>query len=250
MASERKCSVNNDIYQDYGERWYLADDDPVALLRAEARARNHWIISEITQRLSAKDARILDVGCGAGFLSNELARHGFRVTGLDMSEGALAIARRHDATGRVDYCRGDACRLDFQSGTFDAVCAMDFLEHVETPDEVVREASRVLKPQGLFFFYTFNRNFLTWLVVIKGIEWFVRNAPPHMHCLRYFIKPAELRHMCQNNGLDVVLCRGLVPKVFNASFWKMLASGRVDDRFAFKFTRHKTMGYIGIAIRR
>jgi hypothetical protein len=76
-----------------------------------------------------------------------------------------------------------------------------------------------------------------------------RNTPPNMHCLRYFIKPDELRHMCHIHGLDVVLCRGVVPKIFHAAFWRMLATGRVDDSFTFKFTRHTTMGYVGVAIR-
>jgi 2-polyprenyl-6-hydroxyphenyl methylase / 3-demethylubiquinone-9 3-methyltransferase len=249
MASGKSCSINNDIYDQYGERWYTADDDPVALLRAEARARNRWIISEMTKRFSDRGVQILDVGCGAGFLANELALNGYRVTGLDTSEPTLKVASRHDSTGTVDYRSGDACKMEFGSGTFNVVCAMDFLEHIENPKQVVREAARVLKSGGLFFFYTFNRNFLTWLVVIKGVEWFVRNTPRNMHCLRFFIKPAELKHMCRENGLRVVLCRGLAPKVWNRSFWKMLVTGKVDDRFAFNFKRHTIMGYIGLAIR-
>ena len=184
MASEKKHPINNDIYDQYGERWYTANDDPVALLRAEARARNRWILSEIAKGFHGRNIRILDVGCGAGFLANELARHGYRVVGLDASKSTLDVAHRHDSTQTVDYICGDAYRLGFESGAFDVVCAMDFLEHVENPNKVVREVSRVLNAHGLFFFYTFNRNFLSWLVVIKGVEWFVRNTPPNMHCLR------------------------------------------------------------------
>ncbi len=249
MAPPKKRVIDNDIYHQYGEHWYTADADPVALLRAEARGRNQWIISEIEKRFSDRNIRVLDIGCGAGFLANELALHGYQVTGLDASEPTLEVARRHDLTGTVDYCCGDAYTLEFGNGTFDVVLAMDFLEHVENPERIVQEASRVLKAHGLFFFYTFNRNFLTWLVVIKGVEWFVRNTPPDMHCLRYFIKPDELKHMCLIHGLDVVLCRGFVPKIFHAAFWRMLATGRVDDNFTFKFTRRTTMGYIGAAIR-
>jgi 2-polyprenyl-6-hydroxyphenyl methylase / 3-demethylubiquinone-9 3-methyltransferase len=249
MAFEKKRPVNNDIYHRYGERWYTAKDDPVALLRAEARARNRWIVSEIKRRNFVGNIRILDLGCGAGFLANELAPQGYEVTGVDASESALEVARRHDSTGRVDYRCGNAYAMAFEDRMFDVVCAMDFLEHVENPEQVVREISRVLKTGGMFFFYTFNRNFLSWLIVIKGVEWFIRNTPPNMHCLRYFIKPAELRRMCRGNGLEVILCRGFAPKVFRLAFWKTVATGIVDDRFTFGFTRHTMIGYIGAAIR-
>jgi 2-polyprenyl-6-hydroxyphenyl methylase / 3-demethylubiquinone-9 3-methyltransferase len=250
MASEKRRSVNNEIYHHYGERWYTATNDPVAFLRSEARARNPWIISEISKRFSGKNIRILDIGCGAGFLANELALQGHTVTGLDASEPTLQVARRHDSTGSVEYCLGDACRMEFGDAVFDAVCAMDFLEHVEKPDIIVREVSRVLKPGGLFFFYTFNRNLLSWLIVIKGVELFVRNTPRDMHQLRYFIKPDELKLMCGESGLELIALRGMAPKVFQASFWKMLATGNIDDQFEFVFTPHTLMAYIGCAIRK
>jgi 2-polyprenyl-6-hydroxyphenyl methylase/3-demethylubiquinone-9 3-methyltransferase len=249
MASDKRGKVNNEIYHSYGERWYEAADDPVALLRAEGRARNPWIVSEIRRRLPAGNVRVLDIGCGAGFLANHLAQQGFDVTGIDTSEQSLEVARRYDSTGSVDYRSGDACRLEFEDGTFEVACALDFLEHVEDPTRVLREASRVLKAQGLFFFHTFNRNLLSWLVIIKGVEWFVRNTPRDMHSLRYFIKPAELSRMCGECGLEVVLCRGFMPKIARTAFWKMLATGRVSDDFTFGFTHSTLMGYTGLAVR-
>lgn len=249
MASDKRGKVNNEIYHSYGERWYGAADDPVALLRAEARARNPWIASEIRRRLSSSKARVLDIGCGAGFLANHLALQGFDVTGIDASETSLEVARRYDSTGSVDYRSGDASRLEFMDGTYDVACALDFLEHVEDPIRVLQEASRVLKAGGLFFFHTFNRNLLSWLVVIKGVEWFVSNTPRDMHSLRYFIKPAELRRMCRECGLDMVLCRGFNPKIAQSAFWKMLFTGRVGDDFTFGFTRSTLLGYTGLAVR-
>ena len=73
MAPKQKSfSINNDIYLHYGDRWYTAKDDPVALLRSEARARNRWIVSEIAARFPGGNARVLDIGCGAAFSRTNL----------------------------------------------------------------------------------------------------------------------------------------------------------------------------------
>jgi 2-polyprenyl-6-hydroxyphenyl methylase / 3-demethylubiquinone-9 3-methyltransferase len=250
MASEKNRSINNEIFHQLGERWYTATDDPISFLRAEGRARNPWIISEIKKHHPGKEIRVLDIGCGAGFLANDLALHGFNTTGLDTSEPALDVARRHDTTGTVDYRVGDAYRMEFADGSFDAACAMDFLEHVEKPSLIVCEVSRVLKPGGQFFFYTFNRNFLSWLIIIKGVELFVSNTPRDLHQLRYFIKPDELKLMCRENGLEMAVLRGMAPEVFHSSFWKMLATGSVDNNFKFVFVPHTLMAYLGYAIRK
>jgi len=240
--------VNNDIYHQLGERWYTARDDPIALLRAEARARNPWIAENIRQAFPSGEVRVLDMGCGGGFLSNYLAGAGFTVTGLDAAAESLAIAQRHDATGRACYVMGDAYRLPYADGAFQAACAMDFLEHVDEPGLVVAEAARILQPSGLFFFATFNRNFISWLFGIKGVEWFVKNTPPRLHELSHFIKPAELRAMCEESGLRVNELRGFAPR-FNRAFWRLLATGVVTDDFTFQFGRNTLTGYIGIALK-
>jgi 2-polyprenyl-6-hydroxyphenyl methylase/3-demethylubiquinone-9 3-methyltransferase len=90
--------VDNAIYHQLGDRWYTAQDDPVALLRAESRARNPWIASNIRRAFPSGEVKVLDIGCGGGFLSNYLANAGFTVTGLDASAESLVIARRYDAT--------------------------------------------------------------------------------------------------------------------------------------------------------
>jgi 2-polyprenyl-6-hydroxyphenyl methylase/3-demethylubiquinone-9 3-methyltransferase len=194
-------------------------------------------------------AQLLDVGCGAGFSSNYLAREGFQVTGIDTSQDSLAVARQHDATGRVRYESCDALALPFADGQFDAVCSMDFLEHVDAPERVVAETARVLRPGGVFFFHTFNRNWLSWLVAIKGVEWFVKNTPPHLHVLNLFIKPGELQRMCEANGLTVRRLHGSAPVVFSRAFLRLLTTGVVDDEFRFRFTRFTGVGYIGYAVK-
>ena len=240
--------VNNDIYHDLGERWYTAQDDPIALLRAESRMRNPWIAAEIQRAFPTPPANVLDVGCGAGFLSNYLAERGLTVTGLDASAESLAVARRYDVTKRVRYETGDAYLLPYADGAFQAACAMDFLEHVREPGRVIAECARVLQPGGLFFFATFNRNVIAWLFSIKGVEWFVKNTPPRLHQLSYFIKPAELRGLCAGGGLRVTVLRGSAPKL-NRAFWRMLATGEVNDAFVFQFSQSTLTGYIGMAVK-
>jgi 2-polyprenyl-6-hydroxyphenyl methylase / 3-demethylubiquinone-9 3-methyltransferase len=248
MVTTLARPVNNALYDTLGERWYAANDDPVALLRAESRLRNPWVAERIRAEL-AGTGRVLDVGCGAGFLSNYLATEGFAVEGLDASEQSLAVASSHDSTRSVRYVSGDALSLPYPDKSFDVVCAMDFLEHVEDPAGVVAEAARVLRPGGLFFFHTFNRNFLAWLIVIKGVEWFVRNTPRDMHVLRLFLKPDELRRLCRSAGLDVVELRGSAPVVWSRAFWQMLLTRIVPPDFRFQFSKSTLLAYTGYARR-
>lgn len=239
--------MNNRVYETLGSRWYEADDDPIALLRAESRHRNPWV-HESMERTFGRTCDVLDVGCGGGFLANYLADRGHRVSGLDLSKEALAVAAAHDRTGTVHYVRGDAESLPYVAEAFDAVAAMDFLEHVENPERIVAEVARVLAPGGLFFFHTFNRNWLAWLVIIKGVEWFVRNTPANLHVLRLFRKPDELGKMFAAHGLEIAELRGSRPKL-GAAFFRMLLTGRVSDAFAFTFTSSTMLAYTGVARR-
>ncbi len=267
MEAQRtpRRDVNNAVYGELGERWYTAKDDPVALLRAQARTHNPWILRELSLQGGGLPCKVLDVGCGAGFLANALAAAGHDVHALDASAEALAVAAEHDETGRVNWIVGDALSLPLPEAGFDAVFAMDFLEHVEDPSRVVAEASRVLAPHGRFFFHTFNRSFLSWLVVIKGVEWFVKNVPRDMHLLRLFVRPDELREMCAAHGMQVESLRRFDPKPWSRAFARMLWTGTVGDDFEFDFATHAThathatyatyvtyvtMGYTGVARKR
>ncbi len=239
--------INNTIYDALGDRWYTATDDPVALLRAESRLRNAWVLSELKTQFGQRSLAILDVACGGGFLANPLAEAGHDVTGIDLSQDSLEVAKRHDPTRSVSYLSMDARALSFPDGRFDVVCMMDFLEHLPERDAVIREASRVLRPEGWFFFHTFNRTPLGGLIAIKGVEWFVKNTPRHMHVYSLFLKPSELRDLCARHHLAIEVVRGVRPRIFTWAFLKLLFTGRVSDQFQFTFTRSQSIGYCGRA---
>jgi len=245
-AARAPGTVDNALYGTLGEAWYDADDSPIALLRAEARHRNPWVAETLATSLTEPHPAVLDLGCGAGYLTNFLAERGHRVTGIDTSAEALAVAHRHDATASVEYLVGDACALPFPDGRFDAVCAMDLIEHVAEPERLVAESARVLRPGGLFFFHTFNRTWQAHLIVIKGVEWFVRNTPRDMHVIDLFRSPEEVATWCRRARLEPLCLMGSRPR-FGWPLWRMLATGRVGDDFRFRFTRSTRLGYTGYA---
>ena len=239
--------IDNSIYDSLGDRWYTAFDDPVALLRLESKVKVPWVIERIEQRMkSPANVKILDVGCGAGFLSNAIAKKGYSVTGLDLSEESLKVARKYDETGSVQYVGANAYSLPFPDASFEVVTCMDFLEHVDQPEVVVKEVARVLKPGGLFFFHTFNRNWLAYLVVIKLVEWLVKNTPKHMHVLRLFIKPEEVKAMCTAHGLNTKEMTGIKP-IFSTIPLSAVLSGTLPETFAFELTPSLKLSFMGYA---
>ncbi len=241
-----KPKVNNDYYNHLGQNWYDADDDPIAVLRAEQRAKNPWVEQIINKNFKTKNLRIADIGCGGGFLTNYLSLRYSHVFGLDASESSLAVAQSKDSTSNVEYVVGDAYNLPYQTASMDVVCAMDFLEHVERPHDVIAECSRVLKPDGLFFFHTFNRNFASWLIVIKFMEWFVPNTPKNLHVLHLFIKPSELKAMMLLNNLKTKEIVGIGPR-FNFGFLKSILARKVKPGFSFNVGGPPLLGYMGFS---
>lgn len=233
-------TINNDFYDELAERWYTDANHPIALLRAENKLRVPWIIREM-----GEEKKVLDIGCGAGILTNALAKKGHEVFGIDLSSSSLEVARKYDETKTVSYQTANGYSLPYPDRSFDVVCAMDLLEHVEEPRLVISEASRVLKPGGLFFFHTFNRNIISYLLVIKGVEWFVPNAPKNMHVYPLFIKPEELREIFVEQNLLLQKIHGFVPTP--RSIIQMLLSRKIPKDFGFRFSKNLATGYCGYA---
>ena len=230
--------IDNEFYKDLGERWWTSEDDAVALLRYENATKTPWVLERAR-------GWVLDVGCGGGFLSVELARAGMSVNGLDVDESVLAPgrARRPD----VEWVVGRAEALPFADGSFDTVCMMDVLEHVEDPRATVRECLRVLRPGGRYLFHTFNRTPLAWLLAAKGLDWFIRGSQKHVHDWRLFIKPKELRAWLRAEGWRMADLDGIHPRF--TSVLKLLLTRRVPRDFAFEIGGNTQVGYLGLATR-
>jgi 2-polyprenyl-6-hydroxyphenyl methylase/3-demethylubiquinone-9 3-methyltransferase len=246
VEQDRKI-VNNQLYDDLLDRWYDAQDDPVALLRSQHELLVPWIKQEIRKNIGYH-GRVLDLGCGAGLLTNQVAQAGYQVTGIDISGSSLKVAKERDMTKSVDYVEGDVYKLPFKNHSFDVVIATDLLEHVSDPRQVVSEASRVLQPGGLFFFHTFSKNPLAWAFVIEGMKFFVRNTPDHLHVYSLFISPKDLKRILKDCGLsDIPELRGMRPVIAHKAFWKMVFTGIVPKDFKFKFTKRPLITYAGYA---
>jgi 2-polyprenyl-6-hydroxyphenyl methylase/3-demethylubiquinone-9 3-methyltransferase len=163
-----------------------------------------------------------------------------------MSTDSLRVAKLHDKTSSVNYVEADALAMPFPDASFDVVTCMDFLEHVHFPARYIIEMSRVLKPGGLFFFHTFNRNLLSWIVIIKGVELFVKNTPKDMHVIDLFITPDELEDYCQRAGMKTVEMTGIRP-VMSSIPLKSWFTRVVSPEMRFDFTSSLRMSYLGYA---
>lgn len=246
LAKLDKEIINNDVYDALADRWYEAQDDPIALLRNQHKVQLPWVLDEIRRNIGYR-AEILDMGCGAGFLSNDLALAGHKVTGIDLSTSSLKVAENRDKTKSVRYLQGDVYQVPFPRESFDVVTSMDLLEHVSDPQKVIREATRVLRPGGLFFYNTFHKNPLSWLVVIKGMEWFVKNTPDHYHVYSLFISPKKLKGMLEEAGLEHMQIRGIRPVFAQKAIFNLIRTGEVPKDFKFKFSKAALIAYTGVA---
>jgi 2-polyprenyl-6-hydroxyphenyl methylase / 3-demethylubiquinone-9 3-methyltransferase len=212
-------SVDNGIYERHAESWWNEDGLLHGLRATMNPARVGYFGRVVASRLRLDRGRpsLLDVGCGGGFLSEEFARLGFRVTGIDPSEASIHAARRHARSTRleVQYEVGRGELLPFVAGAFDVVMCCDVLEHVDDVGVVIGEIARVLKPGGLFLFDTINRTRASRLFIIKLMqEWrWSSFVPPNLHEWEQFIRPEELRATMSGCGIETCEIVGLKPGV-------------------------------------
>jgi len=161
-------------------------------------------IEERVGDLSGK--KILDIGCGGGILAEALAEKGAIVTGIDMAEVSLKVAKMHlhESKLEVEYIKVPAEEYaKDHAGEFDVVTCLEMLEHVPEPASIVNAAATMLKADGQLFFSTINRNPKSFALAIIGAEYILNMIPRGTHEYRKFIKPSELASVIRENKLEV-----------------------------------------------
>ena len=165
--------------------------------------------------------RVLDVGCGGGILAEAMAARGAQVTGIDMGEAPLAVARLHgrESDIEVDYRQLTAEELaEAEPGTFDVVTCMELLEHVPHPAGTVAACARLVKPGGDVFFSTINRNPKSYLFAIIGAEYVLRLLPRGTHDYARFIRPSELEAWARKADLVLREITGMTYNPFSRRY--------------------------------
>jgi 2-polyprenyl-6-hydroxyphenyl methylase/3-demethylubiquinone-9 3-methyltransferase len=160
----------------------------------------------IDQRAPLKGKRVLDVGCGGGILAESMAQRGAEVTGIDMGEAPLEVAKLHGLESgiEVDYRQITAEHLAEEvPGSFDVVTCMEMLEHVPDPASVIAACSRLVKTDGAVFLSTINRNPKSYLFAIVGAEYVLNMLPKGTHDYAKFIRPSEMEHWIRHSGLEL-----------------------------------------------
>jgi len=166
----------------------------------------------IAQHSPVAGKRLVDVGCGGGILAEAMAQRGAVVTGIDMGEAPLTVAKLHQLESgiAVNYRQSTAEQLAAEeAGTYDIVCCLEMLEHVPEPEEVVAACAKLAKPGGALYFSTINRNPKSFAFAIVGAEYVLQLLPAGTHEYARFIKPSELAGWLREAGLTLQGMTGL-----------------------------------------
>ena len=235
MGTENVDPAEMAKFNGLAARWWDAQGDFRPLHQINP-LRLDWIQRHV--ELDGRNA--VDVGCGGGLLTEAMATAGARVTGIDMADGPLAVARLHQAQSGADveYLKRRAEDLaDERPGQFDVVTCLEMLEHIPDPAAAITACRTLLKPGGSVFFSTINRNPKSFLFAIVGAEYVLRLLPRGTHEYRKFIKPSELEGWAREAGLCIGDAIGLH---YNPLSRRYSLGPRVDVNYIQHYVRPDT----------
>jgi 2-polyprenyl-6-hydroxyphenyl methylase/3-demethylubiquinone-9 3-methyltransferase len=163
---------------------------------------------------------VLDVGCGGGILSEAMARLGAKVTGIDVVERNIAVARRHSqyADLEIEYRLISAEALLAEGASYDVVLNMEVVEHVADLPGFMQACCDLVAPDGVMAIATINRTWLSWLFAIVGAEYILRWLPKGTHQWRRFPKPEELGQLLRKQEMNVIAQTGVRVNPFTRGF--------------------------------
>jgi len=192
-------------------RWWDLEGDMKALHDINPLRANF-----IDKNANVAEKRLLDVGCGAGILSEALAQRGANVSAIDMGKEPLQVAKLHlyESQLDIDYQQSTAENLaekvkQGEVDSFDVITCMEMLEHVPDPQSVIQACADMVKPGGQVFFSTINRSPKSFAFAIVGAEYLLNLVPKGTHTYEKLIKPSELARMARNAGLIVETIEGM-----------------------------------------
>ena len=227
-SSQNVDPVEIKKFSDLASRWWDLQGEFKPLHQINPLRTDY--IAQHAHGLAGKD--VLDVGCGGGILAESMSRLGAIVTGIDMGEAPLEVARLHGLeTGiKVDYQQNTAESFAaLHPGKYDVVTCMEMLEHVPDPASVIRACSQLVKPGGQVFFSTLNRNIKSYLMAIVGAEQILKLVPKGTHQHDKFIKPSELINWIDSSPLLVKHITGLHLNILSQQYY--LSEHNVDVNY-------------------